>query len=192
MSSAKWHTFCLSLNEITCLNLLYPGHLTFVSVVKWVFVVEFYGFHTSIVSDEATSSKVFSFPRTIASCSINDIRGIKAALKCLPRLLNSLCPVAMESQWDMRHGLQLVVVSCIMIGWYKCWWGASNLCWIMARLQCIIGTHDWCKFPPFFKGHGQSPCTAPTAGKWLSLGLCIEAVNKSSACLVHVLGSKAT
>ena len=143
MSSAKWHTFCLSLNEITCLNLLYPGHLTFVSVVKWVFVVEFYGFHTSIVSDEATSSKVFSFPRTIASCSINDIRGIKAALKCLPRLLNSLCPVAMESQWDMRHGLQLVVVSCFMIGWYKCWWGACAELWVdcNALLVHMIGAN---------------------------------------------------
>ena len=50
----------------------------------------------------------------------------------------------------------------------------------MPQSQCILGSHDQCEFPPFFKGHWQSPSTAITAGKCLPLGLCKETVKEST------------
>ena len=57
--------------------------------------------------------------------------------------------------------------------------GTSHLHWIIGQVHCIMGSLDWLKFPPFFKGHWQSPCTALTAGKCLPLRLSKGTVNKS-------------
>ena len=54
--------------------------------------------------------------------------------------------------------------------------------WILGNLQCVVGSCDWWKFLPCSKAHWQSPCTAPTAGIYLPLGLCKETVKESIWC----------
>ena len=54
-------------------------------------------------------------------------------------------------------------------------WGNHQQHWIMSiSCKCTEGSHNWWKFPLFFKGHWQFPCTALTAVKCWHLGLCSE------------------
>ena len=46
-------------------------------------------------------------------------------------------------------------------------------------LQCIMVLCDRWEYLLFIRGHWQSPCTAPTAGKCLTLGLCKGTVKES-------------
>ena len=46
--------------------------------------------------------------------------------------------------------------------------GTPNLHWIMDMLQCILASHGRSEFPPYFKGHLQSPSTALTVGMLLN------------------------
>ena len=49
--------------------------------------------------------------------------------------------------------------------------------------HCIMGSRDQCEFPLFFQTpvtHGQSLCTALTAGKCLPLGMCKGTVKESN------------
>ena len=53
----------------------------------------------------------------------------------------------------------------------------SHRDWGTPRMQCIMVAQE---FPPFFKGHWQSPCTALKAGK---LVLCKETVKQFRAII---------
>ena len=50
-------------------------------------------------------------------------------------------------------------------------WRVTFLHWILCNLQCIIGSCCHWEFPPLITSRWQSPCTAPTAGICLLLGL---------------------
>ena len=45
-----------------------------------------------------------------------------------------------------------------------------------------MDSHDRWEFPPYFRGHWQSPSTALTAGKCLPLGPCKETLKESMCC----------
>ena len=83
----------------------------------------------------------------------------------------------------LLHSPSLVVLGLLVrcktwptIGWHH----PFVMCWSKYRL----GWHqsqwiDHWKFPPFFRGHWQSSCTALTAIIYLLLGLCKETVKGS-------------
>ena len=52
--------------------------------------------------------------------------------------------------------------------------------------QWIVDSRDRWEFPPFLRGHWQSPCTALTTGKCLSLGLCKKTVKEFNSPLREV------
>ena len=89
------------------------------------------------------------------------------------RLLHSSSVVAIDCQWGMRHGLQVAGITLL-------WLVGLNIDWDYLLPHCIMGSCDQWEFPLFFRHQWQSPCTAPTAGKCLPLGLCKGTVNQSS------------
>ena len=75
-----------------------------------------------------------------------------------PRLLHSPSLVAI--------GLSAWYETQPPIGWHHPFvvgWSWYTLG--LPQLQWIVGSSDWWEFPPFFRDHWQSPCTALTAGK---------------------------
>ena len=60
--------------------------------------------------------------------------------------------------------------------WSKCWLG-------LPQSQWIVGLHDQWEFPPFSRGHWQSPCTALTTGSLPT----INSQRLSRACMLNKL-----
>ena len=88
----------------------------------------------------------------------------------------------------LLHSPSLVAVGLTLLCdiWPPIYWLASPFCDCsskyrlrLPRSQWIMGLYDCWEFPLFFRGRWQSPCTAQTAGKCLSLGLCKETVKQS-------------
>ena len=50
-----------------------------------------------------------------------------------------------------------------------------------------LRSRDRRKFPPLFRGHWQSPCTALTAGKCLPLGLCRQTVKEARCYIAQII-----
>ena len=78
----------------------------------------------------------------------------------------------------MRYGFHLAGITLL-------WLVALNIGRDCLVSHCIAGLHDCWQFPPFFRCHWQSLCTALTAGicKCLPLGLCKETVKESMKCM---------
>ena len=72
-----------------------------------------------------------------------------------------------------------ICAKCLLTGITCLWLADINTGWEKLQLQCILGSRGQWEFPPFFMGHRESLCTAITAGKWLSSGLCKETVKES-------------
>ena len=81
----------------------------------------------------------------------------------------------------MALGLSVGYETRFPVGWLHCFWigWAKYMVPILSSngllAQVISGN-----FPPFYRGHWQSPCTALMAGKCLPLGLCKETVKESA------------
>ena len=59
-----------------------------------------------------------------------------------------------ECQCGLRNGLQLTGITIL-------WLVGPNIGWACLMPHRIMGSHDWWEFPPFFRSHWQSLCTAP-------------------------------
>ena len=58
-------------------------------------------------------------------------------------------------QRGMRHALWLAGFTLLWLAGLNIHWGRPHLQWILGNLQCIMGSCNMWKFPPFFKGHWQ-------------------------------------
>ena len=71
-----------------------------------------------------------------------------------------------------------------LVGWLNLlWFVGLNIGCDCPVSQWIVESHSRWEFLQFCKGHWQYPCTTPTAGKCLPLGLCKETVKESNATL---------
>ena len=89
------------------------------------------------------------------------------------RLLHNPSLMAVWLSLGITHGPHLAVTSLL-------WLVGIDIVWNFFVSQRIMSSHDRWLFPPIFRGHWQSPYTAPTAGKCLPSGLCKETMIKST------------
>ena len=85
--------------------------------------------------------------------------------------LHFLCYVnGMTHRLRLSHSLLSFGLSVAHGAWTLNWLASVSLLWSTGLnvywgnlpFRCFVGGDRW-EFPPFFKGHGQSPCTALTA-----------------------------
>ena len=107
-----------------------------------------------------------------------------------PNLQISQCSCPISCNAPLRMEMCMFLFWMVHCGiWDRCTMGFVVLFFCLfcqADLSIDFGTIlMWChvtdgwKFPEFFKGHWQSPCTALTAGKCLPLVLSKETVKES-------------
>ena len=136
-----------------------------------------YGMHCCIQDRVPLDGIRTSSEFTKKNCSVN-------CRKMSPRAISDCYTVLTwcqwDSQWGMRHGLQLAGISVFLLV-------GLNIGWDCLLSHWIWGSCDRWEFPPFCRGHWQSPCTALTAGKCLSLWLCKETVKEFEVIIISPL-----
>ena len=175
-----WHDSCA---VVACANLVAIWWTTTELQLKWNFHRLWIGIEKSLVSDIdpffqleyvfVDQRVLFKVAKAKRSRGISRIRcHFRTQPPLTEKQLNSYTVLPWwhyNCHWGMRYSLQLAGITLMWLinlitGWY---------CFVS---QCIVGSPGRWEFPPFFKSHWYSPCTALTACRCLSLGLYKETV----------------